>query len=67
MCLMSEIWTKVSDVGHMVKDHSDSERKPTVATTWAILSNYQQGFFYMYHPIDRITHTMAFVIPFMEH
>ena len=25
-------------VGHMVKDHSDSERKPAAAT-WATLSN----------------------------
>ena len=36
---------------YMVKDHSDS----------------QQGFFYMHHPIDRITHTTAFVTPVMEH
>ena len=53
-------------VGHMVKDHSDSERKPT-ATTWVTLSNEQQGFFYMHHPTDRIAHTMAFVTPVVEH
>ena len=35
----------------MVKDHSDSER----------------GNFYMHHPTDRITHTMAFVTPVVEH
>ena len=41
----------------MVKDHSDSERKPT-ATTWATLSNQQQGFFYMHHSTDRIAHLL---------
>ena len=50
----------------MVKYHSDSERKPAAAT-WATLSDYQQGFFYMHHPTDRIAHTVAFVTPVMEH
>ena len=31
------------------------------------LSNYQQGFFYMHHPTDRITHTTASVTPVVEH
>ena len=53
-------------VGHMVKDHSDSERKPA-ASTWATLSDYQQGFFYMHHPTDRITLAMSFVTPVVEH
>ena len=46
----------------MVKDHSDSERKPA-ATTWATLSEQQQGLFYMHYPTDRIAHTTAFVTP----
>ena len=50
----------------MVKDHSASERKPT-ATTWATLSDEQQGIFYMYYPTDRVAHTRAFVIPVVEH
>ena len=33
----------------MVKDHSDSEREKPAAATWAILSDKQQGFFYMHH------------------
>ena len=33
----------------MVKDHSDSERKPPTATTWATLFEQQQKFFYMHH------------------
>ena len=32
------------DVGHMVNDHSDRERKPATAT-WATLPDKQQGFF----------------------
>ena len=34
-----------SMIKHIVSDHSDCERKPAAATTWATLSNYQQGFF----------------------
>ena len=26
-----------------------------------------EGFFYMYHPTDRIAHTTAFVTPVVEH
>ena len=37
----------------MIKDNSESETKPAT-TTWATLSDYQQGFFYMHHPTDRI-------------
>ena len=44
----------------MVNDLSDSERKPAAAT-WATLSDYQQRFFYMHHPTDRIAHITAFV------
>ena len=50
----------------MVKYHSDSERK-TAAATWATPSDYKQGFFYMHHPTDRVTHTTAFVTPVVEH
>ena len=50
----------------MVKDHSDSRRKPA-ATTWATLFDSQQGIFYMHHPTDRIAHTMAFITPAVEH
>ena len=37
------------------------ERKPAAATAWGTLFNKQQGFFYMHHPTDRITHTTAHV------
>ena len=42
----------------MVKDHSDSEKENPLP---------QQGFFYMHHPTDRITHTTAYVTPVVEH
>ena len=45
-------------VGHMVKDHSDSERGNALPP---------HGFFYMHHPTDRIAHTMAFVTPVVKH
>ena len=44
-----------------IKDHLDSERKPTADTTWAALLNLQHGIIYIHHPIDRIAYTMAFV------
>ena len=31
------------------------------------VSDWQQGFFYMYHPTDRIAHTMAFVTPVVKY
>ena len=51
----------------MLKYHTDSERGKPAAATWATLSDYQQGFFYMHHPTDRIAHTTAFVTPVVEH
>ena len=45
--------------GYMASDHSDSEKGNPLPP--------QQGFFYMYHPTDRITHTTAFVTPVVEH
>ena len=63
---LNTFYLRLYGVRHMVKDHSDSERKPA-ATTWAMFSDQQQGFFYMHHPTDRIAHTMAFVTPVVEH
>ena len=51
---------------HMVKDHSDSE-KGNLLLPHRLLIDSQQGFFYMHHPTDRITHTTAFVTPVVEH
>ena len=46
----------------IVKDHSDSEKGNPLPP-----HRLQQGFFYMHHPTDRITHTTAFVAPVVEH
>ena len=35
--------------------------------TWAILSDQQQGVFYMHHPTEKIAHTMAFGTHVVEH
>ena len=53
----------ICGIRHMIKYHRDYERKSAIVTSWATLSNYQQGIFYMYHPTDRIAHNMAFVKP----
>ena len=45
----------------------EQERKTAATTTFATLSDLQQGFFYMHHPTDKIAHIIAFVTPFMEH
>ena len=42
----------------MIKDHSDSERGNPLPP---------HGLFDMHHPKDRITYTMAFVTPVVEH
>ena len=41
---LNTFYLQLYGVGHMVQDHSDSERKPA-ATSWATLSVKQQGFF----------------------
>ena len=53
-------------IGHMVKDHSDNERKLTAATTWATLFIEQLGIFYTHIP-QRTTHTMNFDMPVVDH
>ena len=51
--------------GYMASD-TDSERGNPLPPH-GLLSDWQHGFFYMYHPTDRIAHTTAFVTPVMEH
>ena len=49
----------------MADDHS--ERNPAAITTLAILSDQQQGIFYVGHFTERIAHHKAFVTPVVEH
>ena len=53
-------------VGHLVKDHSDSERGNLLPPHGLLFPNSNKGS-YMYHPTDRIAHTKAFVTPVVEH
>ena len=56
------------DIELMVKDHSDSKTGNLLPPLhWLLFPVYQQVFFYMHHPTDRIEHTMAFGTPVMEH
>ena len=50
---LNTFYLRLYGVRHMVKDHSDSEKGNP-------LPPHRQGFFYMHHPTDRITHTTAF-------
>ena len=45
----------------MVKNHSDSEKGNPLPPHGLLFPISKQGFFYMHHPTDRITHTKAFV------
>ena len=57
--VFNTFYLRLYGVGHMVKDHSNSER----GNSHGLLL----GFFYMHHPTDRIAHTTTFVKPVMEH
>ena len=46
----------------MEKDHSVTD----AATTWATISDYQQGIFYVHHHTYRMVHTMTFVTLVVE-
>ena len=51
----------------MVMDHSDSEKGNPLPPHGLLFPKYKQGFFYMQHPTDRISHSTAFVTPVVEH
>ena len=59
-------YLRLYGVRHMVKDHSDSE-KGNPLPPHGLLFPISSNFFYMHHPTDRITHTMTFVTPVVEH
>ena len=48
-------------VGHMVKDHSDSERGNPLPTHGLLFPISSKG--YLHHPTYRMTHTTGFVTP----
>ena len=54
-------------VGHMVKDHSDSERGNQLPPHGLLFPINRKGSFICTIPQDRIAHTTAFVTPVVEH
>ena len=52
-------------VGHMVKNHSDSESGNSLPPHGLLFSINSKGS--LHHPTDRITHTTAFVTPVVKH
>ena len=64
---LNTFYLRLYGVGHMVKDHSDSERGNPLPSHGLHFPISSKGFVYMHHPTDRITHTTAFVTPVVEH
>ena len=62
---LNTFYLRLYGVGHMVKDHSDSERgnPPPPHELLQLTSRV----LYMHHPTDRIAHTTAFGTPVVEH
>ena len=54
-------------VGLIIKDNSVSEKGNLLLHHELLFLISNKGFFLMHHPTDRIAHTMAFIIPVVEH
>ena len=59
---LNTFYLRLYGVGHMVKDHSDSERGNLLPPHGLLFPINSKGSF-----TDRITHTTAFVTPVVEH
>ena len=59
-------YLRLYGVGHMVKNHSDSERGNPLPPHRLLFPISSKGSF-MDHPTDMIAHTTAFVTPVVEH
>ena len=72
---LNTFYLQLYDIRHMVKDHSDSERGNPLPPHGLLFSISSKGIvcnlnivcIYIDNPADRITHTMAFVTPVVEH
>ena len=64
---LNTFYLRLYGVKHMVKDHSDSKRGNPLPPHGLLFPIISKGSFIMHHPTDRITHTVAFVIPVVEH
>ena len=59
-------YLRLYGIGHMVKDHSDSERDNLFLHMGYYFRLAARFVFYIHHPTDRIAHTTAFVTPVVE-
>ena len=64
---LNTFYLRLYGVGHMVKDHSDSERGNPLPPHGLLFPISSKGSLYMHHPTDRMSHTTAFVTPVVEH
>ena len=68
---LNTFYFRLYAMGHMVKDHSDSERGNPLPPTRCHHIGYSfqlsTRVLLHYHPTDRMTHTMTFVTPVVEH
>ena len=64
---LNTFYLQLYGVGHMVKDHSDSERGNPLPPHGLLFLIHSKVFFYMHHSTDRIAYTTAFVTPVVEH
>ena len=66
LLILNTFYLWLYGVRHMVKDHSDSERGNPLQPHGLLFPISSKGSFICIIP-DRITHTMAFVTPIVEH
>ena len=60
---LNTFYLRLYGVRHMVKYHSDSERRNPLSPHGLLFLIRSKGSFYMHHSIDRIAYTTAFVTP----
>ena len=63
---LNTFYLRLYGVRHIVNDQSDSERGNPLPPRGLLYAIGSKGSFYMHHPTDRITYTMAFVTPVVE-
>ena len=63
---LNTFYLRLYGIGHMVKDHSDSERGNPLPSHGLLFPISSKGSFVCKPPIDRIVHTIAFVTPVVE-
>ena len=57
---LNTFYLRLYGVRHMVKDHSDIERRNPLPSLHALLFSISSKGFYMHYPTYRIAHTTAF-------